>query len=499
MDQDGDLKWLLDYRGDKDTAKAWHRARTIHTRIISLSRDELPFTFGLFGSWGSGKTTVLGHLAEMLLQDAEKKEGVHVIYFNAWKYAGFMEIVPAMIYKIINAAIDEPVETTVQKMARIMLFLGEKHSQDLGKWVQSKIGVNPVELYQDVLAVVKQWKERPAYAYSEIIKEYYTQLDKAQDLLKEIFPEDGESKTYVLVDELDRCDPGEAFDVIKQLRVFFAMRRIPLVFVLSVNPDPIGLAVKHQYGLDLADRASDFEAKKILEKFVDSYIDMAEPVPLKEYVEDLWGGQANIIENSLVAWLDARSVPVPYNQNTILNATMLQAITTRNYLYSNLRILAKSLDFALANTTVYTSLRWTAWHLEILKQMDEDLREAIKKVSEDLAKIAQATHSDVLRELATTGQMEESGQIKEALTWETDKGHTPFAFYRSCFWEQTRAHVEHLQSEDSSETEERVAVLKRFLKDSEVMDFVISLTAGSCRPKRVDQSRHFGWLLHASN
>jgi len=523
MKENGDLKWLRSHKPDKDSARAQERAQAIYNRVIDLPRNKLPFTFGLFGAWGSGKTTILAYLAEMLLNQAGQNKEVHIIYFNAWKYAGFMEIVPAMIYKIINASISEPTEITTHKITRVMLFLGEKYSESLGKWVQDKIGVNPAELYKDILTIAKQCENNPAQAYGKAMETYYTQLDKAQDLLKELFPEESRSVIYVLVDELDRCDPSEAFDVIKQLRVFFAMRRAPLVFVLSVNPDPIGLAIKHQYGLDAANQVSDFEAKRILEKFVDSYSDMSEPVSLKDYAWDLWRNHDSIANKSFIAQLDAQSVPVDYRRDTTKNSTMLQTMSTSNYLYSNLRVLYKSLDFIMENTTVYTSLSWTAWHLDILKQMDINLREAIKTVSKNLGKIVKATHVDILRELAATGQIDSAGKIQDKLIWETDKGKTPFAVFRSRFYENAEECAKTLKSSDSSEDEECAEILNRFIKDPKVMDFIIILSAVRFRsePKfkrsvlekawEIDSSElienwndldifdHFGWLLHFSN
>jgi hypothetical protein len=46
------------------------------------------------------------------------------------------------------------------------------------------------------------------------------------------------------------------------------MRNCPIVFVVCANPGPIGLAIKHRYGLQ--SDTGDYEARRILEKFVDS-------------------------------------------------------------------------------------------------------------------------------------------------------------------------------------------------------------------------------------
>ena len=100
----------------------------------------------------------------------------------------------------------------------------EEVPDQVGDWAQKKIGVNPVELFKDVYdipAAVEEGTDRPK---PEIIRAYYTQVDKAQDELRRalgpVSPGVSASKAVVvLIDELDRCDPDEAFTVIKQMRV----------------------------------------------------------------------------------------------------------------------------------------------------------------------------------------------------------------------------------------------------------------------------------------
>src|SRR6202034_3664917 len=115
-------------------------------------------------------------------------------------------------------------------------------------------------------------------------------VDKAQDeLRKALGTVSGVSSSHtvvVLIDELDRCDPDEAFNVIKQMRVLFGMRDLPIVFVFCANAEPIGLAIKHHYGLD--SEGADYEARRILEKFVDSYEDLSTSEALGLVVQAIW-------------------------------------------------------------------------------------------------------------------------------------------------------------------------------------------------------------------
>jgi predicted KAP-like P-loop ATPase len=58
-------------------------------------QTEPPFTIGIFGEWGSGKTTLMT-LVRRQLEDRNAK----TVWFNAWKYDGKEVIWNALIQTI---------------------------------------------------------------------------------------------------------------------------------------------------------------------------------------------------------------------------------------------------------------------------------------------------------------------------------------------------------------------------------------------------------------
>lgn len=60
----------------------------VHANLIKeLIKDEkmLPITIGLFGDWGSGKSSIL----EVLKKEIEKEPETACIYFNGWVFEGY--------------------------------------------------------------------------------------------------------------------------------------------------------------------------------------------------------------------------------------------------------------------------------------------------------------------------------------------------------------------------------------------------------------------------
>jgi hypothetical protein len=385
-----------------------------------------------------------------------------------------------------------------------MTSLGAKYSNQLGEWLQKFIGVNPVELYDDISSI-KDDIEKNNYD----VGQYYTQVDKAQDLLQKFF-EKQETPTVVLIDELDRCDPGEAFEAIKQLRVFFSMRNVPIVFILSANPEPIGLAVKHQYGLKKD--INDYEAKRILEKYVDTYIDMSDPHSLNAFVRNIWSCEYNdrIHALSFIHRIDAELGET--NPPSFLNSSAFQAINTNNYLYSNIRVMQKSYSYICACREKSSGFKWVIWHLELLSQIQEDLRRDVALLASFIGEISCYALLYTIKEINNAGVLNVDGSINKEGILDTPKGKTAFSIYRSFFWEQTRTKLIKSADEYTFESEKQYAALEKIFQDYHVMDFIIIMSlipfqSGSVKKSLESQKvlpddwqefgnfRHYSWLL----
>lgn len=75
--------------------------------------DDPPITVGIFGSWGSGKTSLL-RLVEGLARDDKR---YHSVWFNAWKYEKREEVWPALIQAILtNLAANAPSKAVRRKI-----------------------------------------------------------------------------------------------------------------------------------------------------------------------------------------------------------------------------------------------------------------------------------------------------------------------------------------------------------------------------------------------
>jgi len=466
---DSDYAWLkthLSFSGSIETRQ--QLVRKIKDNVIARAESgRLPYTLGIFGGWGTGKTTFLAMLAEQL----ERSSKYRIVYFNSWKYAGFMEIVPALIYKILQYGVPGTVAERDEAARRILLALGKKYSDQVGDWAQDKIGINPVELFKDLYDLPKTIKENTSRVLPGVIRAYYTQVDKAQDELREalgtVTPGTACINTIVvLIDELDRCDPDEAFNVIKQMRVLFGMRDLPVAFVVCANPEPIGLAIKHRYGLE--SEGGDYEARRILEKFVDSYEDLSSTESLGPLVRAIWKEQ----ELPWIIQVDEANLKPTFEEDVVMNATAFDAITTAVPLFANMRVLHKSFEYLRESAEVNRHLLWTKWFVEIVKQIDPHFRRDLRSLTGPIEHIVSAAYGSMHRVIY---RVQATGR-RMGIEYDSDKGRTLFAIFRSLFWEHAREELRRLQESKDPEDAGRQQALEALFSDPLRVDVIVLLS-----------------------
>jgi len=108
-----------------------------------------------------------------------------------------------------------------------------------------------------------------AEAATEILKdeidEYSSKkkgLKEFKNQLEEFVNKTTSGKPIVLIiDELDRCRPNYAVEVLEQVKHFFSVKGI--VFVLSIDKDQLGNAIKGVYG------SENIDANEYLRRFID--------------------------------------------------------------------------------------------------------------------------------------------------------------------------------------------------------------------------------------
>lgn len=247
-----------------------------NTEIINFIRllDSIKsnFSIAIDNDWGTGKTFFVKqakmildayneHSYDYELSNLERIKNVidikninlHLaVYYNAWENDNQKSPLLSLIYEIIKVAKIDTNKTDIS-------INKEKIIKDgLSAIVKHFSGIDIKELLKCVETEAKDiFKE---------IKGQKSIKEQVDNILNNLLLEHGE-RLVIFIDELDRCRPTFAVELLEQIKHYFDNDKI--TFVFSTNIKQLQYTIKKYYG-------EAFEAKRYLDKFFDLTVSLNE-------------------------------------------------------------------------------------------------------------------------------------------------------------------------------------------------------------------------------
>jgi hypothetical protein len=245
-----------------------------------VARLEEPFVLAVDSPWGSGKTTFL----KMWLQSLQNK-GFPCLYFNAWQN-DFSESPLVSLIGEIGEAIEElRLGGEQEKTARRAFEKAKKSGAALAKAaLPAALKLATAGLLDLTALKVEDLAKLAEEVAKQQIEKY--QADKKTivhfrfelaELVAALRKKSGASLKPIIfvVDELDRCRPPYAIELLEKIKHLFSVEG--LVFVLAIDRQQLSESVKCLYGQGL-------DADNYLRRFID--LEYRLPVPkLEQFVK----------------------------------------------------------------------------------------------------------------------------------------------------------------------------------------------------------------------
>ena len=239
------------------------------------------FVLNLNGSWGSGKTEFLKRLYSLLLTKHHP-----VIYIDAWESDFSKEPLTVVTSELLkqlerfNQEIGAHSETQAVKELCGKFLKGSLIGLAgiVSKTLVADAGIGVSIMQQLINEEPKSFLHKLSSDYEEqvnAIKEIRDALGLLAEVLESTFG--AELPIVVLVDELDRCRPNYAIEMLEVIKHFFKTDHF--VFVVATDTDQLVHSISAIYGLN-------FDAPQYLKRFFDRKANLPEP-NIKNYIESL--------------------------------------------------------------------------------------------------------------------------------------------------------------------------------------------------------------------
>lgn len=247
--------------------------REQYANILSLIVDSYAngFVLAINGEWGVGKTTFV----KMWMQKL-KNEGHKTIYFNAWENDFVSEPMVGILGEL-KSLITTDTERCFTSILEKAAKFSNKMIPTLAKGIARKYAG---EEFTDLI-------EKGAEATTDLFEDEIKNYDKKKESLKTlkddlcdfVAHDNGGKPIIFIIDELDRCRPDYAVEVLEKVKHFFSVQGI--VFVLSIDKKQLGNSIRGYYGSDR------INADEYLRRFIDIEYSLPDP-SIKEFCEYLY-------------------------------------------------------------------------------------------------------------------------------------------------------------------------------------------------------------------
>jgi hypothetical protein len=292
-------------------------------------------TIGIYGPWGSGKTSLLRSVAKSL----GRTDGVIPVLFDAWRYEESGPIIIPLLYQVLKSFKDEPESPVARQIKKLINALLASISIDLPGVKIDGSKLSESMTVEDSINILDAAFARP-----------YEELSKLTDRL-------GSRRICVLIDDLDRCSPRNLVTTLEAINLVLDTPGI--VFIIALDYDVLAEAIALQYPHVSA------------HLFIEKIIQLPFRVPPHELPKKSF--MTGLVPQEALSGLPDDFLTYSYEIATLALGSNLRQIKRFINSFLVLKFVAErrqpSVDYQLLAALVGLQLGWPARHSELARSL----------------------------------------------------------------------------------------------------------------------------------
>ncbi len=230
----------------------------MYSNVLSSVAIETPgpFTIGVFGEWGTGKTSLM----RMVEENLSKEKNIITVWFNAWRYESEEQPIVPLVATIVreierNKNFIQTLEDGGKSLLRALKAVAYGFS------AKTKVKV-PGFAEIEASFVAKDMIDRSENIAPDPLLDRSIFFEAFQQLSSVRIPKS--TRVVVLIDDLDRCFPDKAIALLESIKLVLAQPGF--IFFLGVARKVIEGYLQHRYEIEYG--INGFEGYAYLDKII---------------------------------------------------------------------------------------------------------------------------------------------------------------------------------------------------------------------------------------
>lgn len=222
----------------EDLLNFYPYAEKIKEVVQGYSSNPYPLTIGIYGKWGSGKTSMLNLIERHIEIFQKEKEDKRYIkfHYNPWLYQSKEEMLFDFFENLTSKLVYSR-DTNLQKAGKLI--------NTYSKYLKS------VKLSASI-GIPKLFNAGATFEPYQILKQLGEDLKGKRPTIFELKEEidktllESNKKIIIFIDDIDRLDKEEIYTLFKLVKVNADFKN--LIFLLCLDPDHVANAIYSRYG-----------------------------------------------------------------------------------------------------------------------------------------------------------------------------------------------------------------------------------------------------------
>jgi len=273
--------------------------------ISNIIKDSTPhFTVGIYGEWGTGKTTLMNAVEKNLNTGGvlKNEQKIVSVWYNAWQYdreenLATISLMKTVAYELSGHEKFDPISKIILKGLTI---LGKNITQNLIQELISQKGFDDEDVLEEKINQLNE-------LYRESI--YFDGLKKIKQKMEQIRKTAGKDyRVVIFIDDLDRCSPSKALETLESIKLFLGMEGF--IFVVGLSHKTVIKLITQAY------KATGVKGEDYIKKIIQI------PIKIPSWTED------NIID--LIENIIKKNLHVEYTNFLCQNSYMIARVVDYN-------------------------------------------------------------------------------------------------------------------------------------------------------------------------